>query len=124
LHRTARTTSGGTVYIGTETTRKIVPATRLDVEPTDLDTIVFFTAFISFALVEWSRHQSGLGKLALGFHAADTAGERLTFPRTLIRNVAKLLSMPPLLLSYIMAGWAERKQVLHDMNAKAVVRVY
>lgn len=123
VHETKTSTKGSTVTMSTQTTQQIDPVTKLDLQTTDLNTIVFVAAFFYFALMESSRRQATLGKMALGIEVSDTRGQRLNFSRALIRNLAKLLSMLSLLIGFMMAGWTERKQALHDFIADAVVKI-
>lgn len=74
------------------------------------------------ALMEASEWQATVGKKALGLVVTDMAGERVSFGRATGRHFAKIITnMVPLAIGYIMAGFTEKKQALHDMIAGCVV---
>jgi len=73
--------------------------------------------------MESSSGQATLGKMALGIIVTDYEGERISFGRATGRLLAKIISGLILLIGYIMAGFTERKQALHDMIAKTLVVV-
>lgn len=74
------------------------------------------------AAMESSSKQATLGKMALGLKVTDLEGRRISFARATGRHFAKLLSGMILLIGYIMAGFTERKQALHDMIAGTLVQ--
>lgn len=74
-----------------------------------------------FALMEASEKQATLGKMALGIKVTTMEGNRLTFLNALGRNLGKIISGAILYIGYIMAGFTEKKQALHDMMANALV---
>lgn len=74
------------------------------------------------AFMESSRHQATLGKMIFGMKVTDLAGNRISFERASGRHFAKYLSGLILLIGYIMAGFSDRKQALHDMVAGTLVR--
>jgi uncharacterized RDD family membrane protein YckC len=71
--------------------------------------------------MESSSKQATLGKMALGLKVTDLEGHRISFTRATGRHFAKYLS-GILFLGYIMAGFTERHQALHDMIAGTLVR--
>lgn len=71
--------------------------------------------------MESSRHQGSLGKMALGIMVTDMQGRPITFSRATGRHFAKILSALILLGGFIMAGFTERKQGLHDLLAGCLV---
>lgn len=74
-----------------------------------------------YTLMESSKYQATLGKLALGLKVTDLNGGRIDFVKALIRNVSKIVSAFILLIGYIMAGFTEKKQGLHDIIASTLV---
>lgn len=72
--------------------------------------------------MESSSKQATLGKMALGLKVTDLQGRRISFARATGRHFAKILSGMILLIGYIMAGFTERKQALHDMIAGTLVQ--
>jgi uncharacterized RDD family membrane protein YckC len=74
-----------------------------------------------FSGMESSRLQGTLGKLAVRIKVADRNGEQLTRPNALRRFLSKILSGTILSMGFLMAGWDERKQALHDKIADTFV---
>lgn len=74
-----------------------------------------------FAGLESSNWQATVGKKAMGLIVVDTAGNRISLPRAIGRFFAKILSGAILLIGYIMVGFTEKKQGLHDMLASTLV---
>ena len=62
-----------------------------------------------------------VGKYVCGIRVVDLYGQQLTFGRALGREVSKILSFAIVCIGYIMAGFTERKQGLHDMIASTYV---
>ena len=77
--------------------------------------------WLYWAGMESSRHQATIGKMALGMAVTDNLQNRMTFMRASARYYGKYLSSMTLLVGFIMAGFTERKQALHDMLAGSVV---
>jgi uncharacterized RDD family membrane protein YckC/Tfp pilus assembly major pilin PilA len=61
------------------------------------------------------------GKRLCGLYVTDLAGRRLSFGHALGRNLAALLSYLTLYIGFMMAGFTERKQALHDKIAGTLV---
>jgi uncharacterized RDD family membrane protein YckC len=80
-----------------------------------------FANWIYEAAMESSSKQATVGKMALGLRVTDLEGRRISFARATGRHFAKLLSAMILLVGYIMAGFTDRKQALHDMIAGSLV---
>ena len=77
--------------------------------------------WLYFALMESSTWQATLGKKALGLEVTDLEGKRIGFGRASGRFFGKILSALILWIGFIMAGFTERKQALHDMLAGTLV---
>jgi uncharacterized RDD family membrane protein YckC len=77
--------------------------------------------WLYWAGMESSRHQATIGKMALGMAVTDQFCNRLTFMRASARYYGKILSSMTLLIGFIMAGFTQRKQALHDMLAGTLV---
>jgi uncharacterized RDD family membrane protein YckC len=93
-----------------------------------LVTIVAFYVFLLlaswlyFAGMESSGHQGTLGKMAMGLVVTDMEGRPISFARASGRFFSKLITgLVPLCIGYIMAGFTEKKQALHDMIASCLV---
>lgn len=78
--------------------------------------------WLYFALLESSTRQATLGKMAIGLIVTDMEGERMTFARATGRYFAKIVTgLVPLAIGWIMAGFTEKKQALHDFIAATLV---
>ena len=78
--------------------------------------------WLYFAGMESSEHQGTLGKIALGLVVTGMDGQRVTFGRASGRFFAKIITgLVPLYIGFIMAGFTEKKQALHDMIASCLV---
>ncbi len=89
-----------------------------------------FFAFAIFIVVRWlyfagmesSARQATFGKAAMSLRVTDLKGQPLTFGRATGRFFAKIVSgLIPLAIGYVMAGFTEKKQALHDMIASTLV---
>jgi len=87
-----------------------------------VDDIVFLLIFIYWILMDGSRFQASLGKMALRLKVVDVQGRRLSLPRALGRNLLKLLSWLTF-IGFMLAGWTRRKQTLHDMITGCYVTI-
>lgn len=74
-----------------------------------------------FALMESSRHQATIGKIALGIKVVDQYGHRLSFTHALARWFAAALSYLTLYIGFLMAAFTQKKQALHDLVAATMV---
>jgi uncharacterized RDD family membrane protein YckC len=74
-----------------------------------------------FTFMESSKYQATIGKIALGLIVTDLNGGKLDFTKAFIRNICKIISNVTMLIGYIMAGFTEKKQALHDMIASTLV---
>ena len=83
--------------------------------------ILFIGPFVYFAAMQASARQATYGKALLGLKVADHAGNRISFLRSLGRELAKLVSAIPLMVGFLLAAFTQRKQALHDMVASTVV---
>lgn len=78
--------------------------------------------WLYFALQESSERQATIGKRALNIYVTDLQGQRLSFGQATGRHFGKILSALVLGIGYMMAGFTEKKQALHDMLAGTLVR--
>ena len=78
-------------------------------------------AAIYYVVMETSEYQGTLGKIAMGIKVVDLDGNKLSYPKAIIRYVSKFLSSLILLIGYIMAAFTEKKQGLHDIIAGTLV---
>jgi len=84
--------------------------------------VVLCAQWIYEAALESSSYQATLGKLIFGMKVTDLYGNRISFARATGRHFAKILSAFILFIGFIMVGFTERKQGLHDMMAGTLVR--
>lgn len=107
-----------------KTTRQLLdPNTHLHMKRTTSDDLIYIVLMIYWMLMESSRWQASIGKLAVGLRVVDEKGQRLTFVRALGRNLLKILSCATLMIGFMMAGWTQKKQALHDKIADCVVTI-
>ena len=91
--------------------------------------LIFLFATVSLAVtwlyhawMESSEWQATVGKKALGLVVTDMVGHRVSFGRATGRHFAKIVTnMVPAFIGYIMAGFTEKKQALHDMIASCLI---
>jgi len=74
-----------------------------------------------YTLMETSKYQGTVGKIALGLIVTDVNGNKLDFSKALIRNICKIISSMIFCIGYIIAGFTEKKQGLHDIIAGTLV---
>jgi len=103
------------------TTQLVDPQTRLDIKRAELGDYDLALFLIYVTLAECSRLQASLGKLALGLKVIDDRGRRPSLLRSIGRNAGKVISFCTILIGFMMAGWTERKQALHDKIASCYV---
>lgn len=83
--------------------------------------IAFAIEWLYYALLESSSWQATLGKKALGLEVTDLQGHRISFGRATGRFFGKIISAIILWIGFIMAGFTEKKQALHDILAGCLV---
>ncbi len=87
-----------------------------------LSNLLFVLAgWLYYALMESSSLQATLGKLAMGSIVTDLDGDRVSFLRATGRYFGKIISNIILMIGFMMGGFTERKQALHDMMAGCLV---
>ena len=84
--------------------------------------LTLVASWIYHAWMESSEYQATLGKMALGMIVTDLNDRPISFARASGRFFAKIITgLIPLGIGYIMAGFTEKKQALHDMIASCLV---
>jgi uncharacterized RDD family membrane protein YckC len=83
--------------------------------------VMLVLQWLYYAWMESSEHQATLGKMALGLIVTDLNDQRVSFGRATGRFFAKIITNYTFLIGYIMAGFTEKKQALHDMIASTLV---
>jgi uncharacterized RDD family membrane protein YckC len=84
--------------------------------------LLIFGSWLYEAFMESSSYQATLGKMIFGMKVTDLNGNRISFERATGRHFAKWLSTMIFGIGYIMVGFTERKQGLHDLLAGTLVR--
>ena len=78
--------------------------------------------WLYYALSESSSWQGTLGKKMLNLTVTDLSGQPISFARASGRYFAKFITnLIPLAIGYILAGFTEKKQAIHDMIAGCLV---
>lgn len=77
--------------------------------------------WVYFAGFESSHLRSTPGKWMLGIYVTDMDNKRITFSQATGRHFGKIISGLMLCIGYMMAGFTEHKQALHDMMAGCYV---
>jgi uncharacterized RDD family membrane protein YckC len=78
-------------------------------------------SFVYHAFLESSDKQATVGKMVVGIKVTDINGQRLSFGKASVRFFSKIVSGIILYIGFIMAGFTEKKQALHDMIAGTLV---
>ncbi|MBA7516887.1 hypothetical protein ES705_08936 [subsurface metagenome] len=83
--------------------------------------VITVVSWLYYALMESSKQQATLGKMALSLKVTDMAGNRISFGRATGRYFGKIISGAIFMIGYILAGLTEKKQALHDIIAGCLV---
>lgn len=83
--------------------------------------ILLLGHWLYYTLMESSRYRATLGKMALGCIVTDLSGNRISFARANGRFFGKWISSAIFNIGYLMAGFTEKKQALHDILASTLV---
>jgi uncharacterized RDD family membrane protein YckC len=86
-----------------------------------MELLLVIVQWLYFALMESSSWQGTLGKRALGLGVSDLQGRRVSFGRASGRFWGKFVSGMTFMVGYVMAGFTEKKQALHDILAGCLV---
>ena len=82
--------------------------------------LIFILCLLYFAVFESSSWQATPGKKIIGIKVVDIQGERIALGKALLRNVGRIASSI-LCIGYIIIGFTQKKQGLHDMIAGTLV---
>jgi uncharacterized RDD family membrane protein YckC len=77
--------------------------------------------FIYNVLMECGVKQGTIGKQLVKITVCSTFGDRLSFGRSLLRNIGKIISTLPLFAGYLIAFFNKKQQALHDSIAGTMV---
>src|SRR5688572_21812313 len=74
-----------------------------------------------WSVMHASSRQATYGKALLGLKVTDGARNRISFVRSLARELAKIISAFALMLGFVLAAFTKRKQALHDFFVNTMV---
>jgi uncharacterized RDD family membrane protein YckC len=78
--------------------------------------------WLYFAGMESSARQATFGKSVMSLRVTNYEGQRISFGHATGRFFSKIVSgLIPFAIGYIMAGFTEKKQALHDLIAGTLV---
>ena len=83
--------------------------------------IVILIPWIYFAVLESSRNQATLGKMAFRVQVSDLHGNPITFARATLRHFSKFLSFLLLFSGFLCILYTTYSQGLHDVIAASLV---
>ena len=81
----------------------------------------FILQLLYWPVMESSARQATFGKRLMGLQVTDLQGDRTSFVKSLLRNLAKILSSLILMVGFLLAAFTARKQGLHDIVAGCLV---
>jgi len=84
--------------------------------------IMLLADWLYYALSESSSWQGTVGKRLLNLKVTDLGGQRISFARASGRYFSRIIThMITLEIGFILAGFTEKKQAVHDMIASCLV---
>lgn len=83
--------------------------------------VVIIIPWLYFAVLESSKNQATLGKMACRVIVSDLHDNQLTFARATLRHFCKFLSFFVLLAGFICIGYTRYHQGLHDIISATLV---
>ncbi|MFJ7856797.1 RDD family protein [Peribacillus sp. NPDC097206] len=83
--------------------------------------LAILISFLYYTLLHSSKWQGTVGKKLLNIKVVDLNGNRIGFGKAAGRYFATIISGVILYIGYIMAGFTEKKQALHDMIVGTLV---
>ena len=78
-------------------------------------------AWLYAAFAESSARRATIGKRIMGLQVVTADGEKVSFGQATIRHFMKFLSLFTAGVGFMMAGWTERHQALHDIPCDCIV---
>ena len=78
-------------------------------------------SFLYCTVMESSRYQGTLGKIALGIIVTDLNGNKVSWEQAVKRHISKLLSYITIFIGFFMGGFTNKRQTLHDQVSKCLV---
>lgn len=96
------------------------PEQRMTLALLGLISIIPIQFFISL-FMECSKYQGGPGKMVLRIKVCDVKGSPISFPKSLLRNIGKLLGFLSLGLGFLLGFFNRKQQCWHDKLANTLV---
>ncbi len=87
------------------------------------DIIWFGSVFglVYFIVMESSKYQATVGKLAMRLRVVNLNGDRISLSDSIVRNLSKMLSAVVVFIGFLMVAMDDRKRALHDRIAGTYV---
>lgn len=83
--------------------------------------ISFAISILYYSIMESSKAQGSIGKMALSLKVTDMDGNRISFGKAFLRSIGKQISGMIMLIGYLVALFTDKKQALHDLIASTLV---
>jgi uncharacterized RDD family membrane protein YckC len=83
--------------------------------------VLIIIPWLFFAGFESSRSQATPGKLLMHIVVTDMTGNKPTFARVTLRHFAKFVSALIIFIGFLMIGFTQKRQGLHDKIASCLV---
>jgi uncharacterized RDD family membrane protein YckC len=83
--------------------------------------LLFLIMWIYYGFFEASSWQATPGKRLLRLYVTDLSGKQITFWRASLRYFGRKISELTFLVGYLLAGFTEKKQALHDIISSCLV---
>ncbi len=83
--------------------------------------VVIIIPWIYFAILESSRNQATLGKMACRIIVTDLHGKPITFARATLRHFSKYISLMVVGIGFFCIGYTRYHQGLHDVIGACLV---
>ena len=80
-----------------------------------INLILNVVTLLYFSLMESSSRQATIGKGLLGLVVTDKEGNRISFKRAFLRNIARYVNLVLFGLGYITIFFTKRRQGVHDL---------
>ncbi len=113
---------GGTIIVITVIGKKDIPFQMIQSFFGGFGIIIFCLAnWFYFTSMESSFRQATFGKMLMKIMVADLNGRRITTGKANARYWSKFISIIPIFLGFVTAGFTSKKQAFHDKIAKTLV---
>ena len=83
--------------------------------------VIFIVKLIYGIFAEASDAQATIGKRMLNIKVTDLEGTRISFGRSLSRNLSKIMSVIPVFFGYLYSFLNKKNQCWHDITADTLV---